>query len=101
MRLSAEPTFSPTTATNIFTSSQTVTISTATSGATIKYTTDGSTPSETVGTVYTSPLTFVSGTTETLKAMAYATGLTDSLVATATIVPPSSLTVSSSHVGSF
>jgi uncharacterized repeat protein (TIGR01451 family) len=96
----AQPTFSPTAANNIFTSNQTVTISTITSGATIHYTTDGSTPTETSGAVYTTPLTFVSGP-ETLKAMAYAANMTDSLVATATIVPPSTLTVSSTHSGSF
>ena len=52
----ATPAFSP--AAGTFTSSATVTISSTTSGATIRYTTDGSTPSETLGTVYSSAVTF-------------------------------------------
>ena len=48
----AAPTFSPAAGTYI--GNQSVTISTTTSGATIRYTTDGTTPSETVGTVYSS-----------------------------------------------
>ena len=39
-----------------------MTISTATSGATIRYTTDGSTPSETAGTVYSSPMNISANT---------------------------------------
>jgi hypothetical protein len=58
-----------------------VTIGTATSGATIRYTTDGSTPSSTVGTVYSGPVAVSSSLT--LKAIAYKTGMTDSLVASA------------------
>ncbi|MGO9617560.1 MAG: chitobiase/beta-hexosaminidase C-terminal domain-containing protein [Bryobacteraceae bacterium] len=77
--LTAAPTFSPSGGT--YTTAQTVTLSSATAGATIRYTLDGSTPSETAGTVYTAPFT-ISGST-TVKAMAYATGLTDSSVATA------------------
>ena len=69
-------------------------ISTATSGASIRYTTDGSTPSDTVGTVYSGPLA-VSATT-TLKAVAYASGLTNSSLATAvyriTQPPPPTIT---------
>jgi phenylalanyl-tRNA synthetase beta subunit len=77
--LTVAPTFSPVGGT--YTTAQTVTLSSATSGATIRYTLDGSAPSETAGTLYTAPFT-VSGTT-TVKAMAYASGLTDSSVATA------------------
>ncbi len=47
---------------------QTVTLSTTTAGATIRYTADGTTPSDTVGTVYTGSVP-VSATT-TLKAVA-------------------------------
>ena len=75
----AAPTFSPSGGT--YTAAQTVTLSSTTSGATIRYTTDGSAPSETAGTVYSAPFA-ISGTT-TVKAMAYASGLTDSSVATA------------------
>ena len=76
----AAPTFSP--AGGTYTAPQTVTLSSSTTGATIRYTLDGSTPSDTAGTVYTAPFT-ISGTT-TVKAIAYANGLTDSSVATAT-----------------
>src|SRR6266581_3585263 len=75
----ATPTFSPGGGT--YTGSVTVSISDATSGATIYYTTDGSTPT-TSSAVYIGPLTFTQ--TTTLKAMAAATGMTNSAVASAT-----------------
>src|SRR6266566_4819084 len=75
----ATPTFSP--AGGTYTGSVTVTISDATSGATIHYTTDGSTPT-TSSPVYGGALTFTQ--TTTLKAMAAASGMTDSAVASAT-----------------
>ena len=58
-----------------------MTIGTGTSGATIRFTTDGSTPSETAGTVYSGAITVSSNTT--IKAIAYASGMADSSVATA------------------
>jgi len=73
------PTFSPTP--GAYATAQSVTISTTTAGATIRYTTDGSTPSETVGTVYSGPISVT--TTTTIKAIAYMTGLTTSSVSTA------------------
>src|SRR5712691_11729720 len=75
----ATPTFSPGGGT--YTGSVTVTISDATSGATIHYTTDGSTPT-TSSAVYSGALTFTQ--TTTLKAMAAASGMTNSGVASAT-----------------
>jgi hypothetical protein len=75
----ATPTFSPGGGT--YTGSVTVTISDSTIGATIYYTTDGSTPT-TSSSVYTGALTFTQ--TTTLKAMAAATGMTNSAVASAT-----------------
>jgi len=75
----ATPTFTPPSGT--YTSAQNVTISTATTGATIRYTTDGSTPSSTVGTVYTGPVAI--STTTTLKAIAYKSGMNPSAVASA------------------
>src|SRR6266702_1159934 len=75
----ATPTFSPGGGT--YTGSVTVSISDATSGATIYYTTDGSTPT-TSSAVYTGALTFTQ--TTTLKAMAAASGMTNSGVASAT-----------------
>src|SRR5438876_5301152 len=62
-------------------------MSTATSGATIYYTTDGSTPT-TASSAYTGPVPLT--TTTTLKAMAAASGMTNSSVtsATYTIVQP-------------
>ena len=74
----ATPTFSPGAGT--YSSAQSVTLSDATSGATIYYTTDGTTPT-TSSIQYAGPLTVSS--TETLQAMAIATGDTNSGVASA------------------
>jgi Carbohydrate binding module (family 6)/Chitobiase/beta-hexosaminidase C-terminal domain len=74
------PSFSP--GGGSYTSAQNVTITTTTSGASIRYTTDGSTPSETVGTIYSGPVN-ISGNT-TLKAIAYESGFTDSTITAAT-----------------
>jgi hypothetical protein len=77
----AAPSFSP--AAGSYTTAQSVTISTTTSGASIRYTTDGvTTPTSTVGTLYTGPVT-ISATT-TLQAIAYKSGLTDSTVTSGT-----------------
>src|SRR6266516_2467543 len=75
----ATPAFSPCGGT--YTGSVTVTISDTTSGATIHYTIDGSTPT-TSSPVYGGALTFTQ--TTTLKAMAAASGMTNSGVASAT-----------------
>lgn len=75
----ATPTFSP--APGNYTSPQTVTISDTTTGAAIHYTTDGSTPT-TSSPTFTSPIPVNS--TETIKAIAVATGFSNSAVATAT-----------------
>src|SRR5260370_10042106 len=75
----ATPTFSPGGGT--YTGSVTVTMSDTTNGATIHYTTDGSTPT-TSSAVYAGALTFTQ--TTTLKAMAAASGMTNSGVASAT-----------------
>ena len=90
----ATPTFSP--GAGFFTSTQTVTISDSTSGATVYYTTDGTTPT-TSSSVYSSAITVSS--TETLKAIATASGYSQSAVGSATysqsITPgtPTSVTV--------
>jgi len=76
----ATPTFSP--AGGTYSSAQAVTISTATSGAAIRYTTDGSTPTASTGTLYSGAVNIAA--TTTLKAIAYAGGMADSAVATAT-----------------
>src|SRR4029077_7592842 len=75
----ATPVFSPNGGT--YTSAQTVTITDATTGAAIYYTTNGTTPT-TASTLYTGPVTVSS--TETLKAIAVASGYSNSAVATAT-----------------
>ncbi len=64
-----------------YSSAQTVGVSTSTPGASIRYTTDGSTPSETAGTLYNSA--FAVSASETVKAIAYKSGMTDSAVVTA------------------
>jgi hypothetical protein len=85
----AAPTFSP--AAGTYTSAQSVTIGTTTSGASIRYTTDGSTPTSTTGTLYSGPVAVAANTT--LKAIAFAAGLADSSVSSATytiqVVAPS------------
>lgn len=75
----ATPTFSP--AAGTYTSAQTVTISDSTPGATIYYTTNGSTPT-TSSTRYTAPISITS--TKTVKAIATASGYSQSAVGSAT-----------------
>ncbi len=76
----AAPVFSPDGGS--YAGTQTVTITTATAGATIRYTTDGSAPSETSGTIYTTPLTI--DATTTVNAIAYLDGISDSSISSAT-----------------
>jgi hypothetical protein len=76
----AAPVFSPKAGT--YTSPQSVSMATTTPGASIRYTTNGSTPTETNGTLYSGPVSI--GSTATLKAIAYGSGLTDSSVSSAT-----------------
>ena len=63
----------------VYTTAQNVSISTNTTGATIRYTTDGSTPGETAGTIYSTPVSITA--TGKLQAIAYETGYTDSTIA--------------------
>jgi hypothetical protein len=74
----ATPTFSP--AAGTYSSAQTVTISDTTPEATIYYTTDGTAPT-TSSTVYSSPISVSS--TETIEAIATASGYANSAVASA------------------
>jgi hypothetical protein len=75
----ATPVISP--ASQQFTTSLSVTITDSTAGATIYYTTDGSTPS-TSSTKYTGPITV--STTQTITAVASATGFLQSLASSQT-----------------
>lgn len=101
----ATPSFSP--AAGSYNSPQTVTITDSTSGATIYFTDDGTTPT-TSSEVYNGPITV--GSTETLKAIAAASGYLSGAVATATYtistnpdynlsVTPSSLTIVAGQSG--
>ena len=94
----AAPVISP--AQGTFTSAQTVSITDATANATIYYTTDGSTPT-TGSSVYNVPITVSS--TETVEAIATASGYTNSAVTKAayTITPPAAAPVISPAQGTF
>ena len=94
--VAAVPVFSPKAGT--YTSAQSVTITDATAGATIHYTTDGSTPTGS-STVYTGPITVSSP--ETLKAIAVATGVSNSGVATAVYSIAATTPVFSPRAGTF
>ncbi|HWZ95186.1 MAG TPA: choice-of-anchor tandem repeat GloVer-containing protein [Opitutaceae bacterium] len=85
----ATPTFSPVAGT--YTGAQSVAITSATSGASIAYTTDGSTPTESGGSVTNGTLLSNGGSVSigantTLNAIAFASGYTDSAVATAAYI---------------
>ncbi len=101
----AAPIFSP--ASGTYSSAQTVTISDTTTGATIYLTTDGTTPT-TSSEVYNGPITVSS--TETLQAIAGASGYNNSAVASANYtiglspdyqlsVKPSALTIVAGQSG--
>jgi hypothetical protein len=96
--VTATPTFSP--AAGTYGSPQTVTISDSTSGATIYYTTNGTAPT-TSSSVYSSPITVSS--TETVKAIATASGRTQSAVRTAayTIASPAATPTFSPAAGTY
>jgi hypothetical protein len=90
------PSFSP--AAGTYTSPQTVTIGTSTPSATIYYTTNGSTPT-TGSVVYSGPITVAS--TETVQAIAVASGYSTSAVASASyaISLPAAVTPTFSPAG--
>ena len=91
------PTFSP--AGGTYTTAQSVTISDATSGATIYYTTNGTTPT-TSSTVYSGPVTVA--TSETLKAIAVASGVSSAVGSAAyTIAPLAATPVFSVAAGTY
>jgi hypothetical protein len=98
LALAATPTFSP--AGGAYAGSQSVTISDQTSGATIYYTTNGATPT-TSSTVYTGPIPV--SATETIQAIATATGYASSATASATFTieePMVTLSTGSLNFGS-
>lgn len=85
-----------------YSSAQSVTISTSTPYATIRYTTDGTTtPSETVGIIYTQPVAIT--TSVTLKAIAYKEGLASSSVTSGDyeITGSGSFTLSGGELGDY
>jgi hypothetical protein len=93
----AAPVFSPGGGT--YGPAQNVSITSSTASALIRYTVDGSTPTETQGTVYSGPVNISSATT--LKAIAYASGFTDSTVTSATYLigaPPTMLTLEAENL---
>jgi chitobiase/beta-hexosaminidase-like protein len=94
----ATPTFSPVQGT--YGTAQSVAISDTTAGATIYYTTDGTTPT-TASTLYSVPIAVSS--TETIEAIAVASGCSTSSVATAlyTIAPPAATPTFSPVAGTY
>jgi len=88
--ITATPTFSP--APGTYSSPQSVTLSDATAGASIYYTTDGSTPT-TSSTLYKAGTPIAVSTSETLEAMAVASGYPQSAVASGAYVINSAGTV--------
>lgn len=76
--VAATPVFDP--PAGFYLTPQTVSISSTSDGVNIRYTTDGSNPSETAGTLYSTPIN-ITGTT-TLKAIAYGDGYITSAVNT-------------------
>jgi hypothetical protein len=99
LQAAATPTFSP--AAGTYVGSVAVTISTTTSGATIHYTTDGSAPTP-ASPVYASPVTLTR--TTTIRAIAVASGMANSAVASALYtlqaVPPVFSPAAGTYVGS-
>jgi N-acetylneuraminic acid mutarotase len=85
----ATPTFSV--AAGTYAANQSVALSDSTVGATIYYTTNGTTPT-TSSTVYSGPIPVMS--TETIEAIAAASGYSNSAVASATYTIPQSFTLS-------
>jgi arabinogalactan endo-1,4-beta-galactosidase len=96
----AAPTFSP--AAGAYTTAQTVTISDAIAGATIYYTTNGTTPT-TASNVYSGAIAIpATPATETIQAIAVATGYANSPVASAVYTissPPATATVVGADLG--
>src|SRR5258708_10847759 len=94
------PIISP--ATGTYTSSQTVTITDSTAGSNIFYTLDGSPPSPS-STPYANPFTV--STSTTVKAIATASGFTQSPTATSVITinsqPPAASPVTSPFTGTY
>lgn len=87
----AKPVFSISEGT--YDSGQTVTITSSTADASIRYTTDGTDPSATVGTELTNGAGVTIANTQTLKAIAYKSGLQDSDISTAAYTINGSLKV--------
>jgi hypothetical protein len=93
----ATPTASP--AAGTFANTQTITLATTTTGAQIRYTTDGSTPTDTTGTLYTTP--FDLAISATVKAIAFKTGYTNSAVLSAAYVLTAATPVATPVAGSY
>src|SRR5260370_10871455 len=96
----AMPTFNP--PPGNYSSAQSVSISTTTSNSTIYYTTDGSIPT-TSSTKYTGPVSIALGNSETLSAIAVASGLSNSPVASGVynITPPAATPMLSPGQGTY
>ena len=81
-----------------YTTPQSVAITSATPGATIRYTTNGTRPTESVGTVYTTPITITA--TAVLRAAAFLNGAAPTNVDTHTYIFPGSVQTQSAMLAS-
>ena len=96
----AAPSFSPDAAA-IYAGSVTITLASATAGATIHYTTDGTTPTRSVGTVYTGAFTISTLKQTTIKAVAYSDNYDLSTVASATYQVRAQVAINTSRASAF
>ncbi len=76
----------------IYSTPQSVAITSTTAGATIRYTTDGTEPTETTGTIYTTPIAIT--TTTMLRALAHKTNFAPTNVDTNTYIFPAAVVAS-------
>jgi len=94
----APVTFNPTNGS--FNNDVSVTLASSTAGTSIRYTLDGSTPTETIGTLVSSPTSIIIGASGSIKAIAFRTGMGPSTVSTSGLFSFSAGTPTSTQAAS-